>query len=364
MAHPGSRRDTGEPTRRSRLRRRLAVVLMIGGFGLMAWLITHFNSSAIVAALRAAGARGLLAICGFHLIVVVLMGFAWWNLLRLGKPQIFVWGRLVRDAGSEVLPLSQIGGYILGARAAVLQGVRGTAAAASMVVDATVEFCAQIAFVGVGLALLLSHWPNSTLALPVMVGLVAAGAAVGTFIAIQRTGPDMPLRGVARLLRNRAGALFSAAASVRLEIRRIHGSNLRLGLSFLLHFCAWMASGMEAWVALRLMGVSLSPVVVLTIESLLYATRSLTFLVPASLGVQEGAYVVLGSALGLTPDVALALSLLKRGRDLALGVPALVSWQLFETHAQRRIQTAPPSELEVQRSALAQESGCSSIRPM
>jgi len=41
-------------------------------------------------------------------------------------------GRLVRDAGSEVLPLSQVGGYLLGARAIAFVGVPGTMAAASM----------------------------------------------------------------------------------------------------------------------------------------------------------------------------------------------------------------------------------------
>jgi len=32
----------------------------------------------------------------------------------------------------------------------------------------------------------------------------------------------------------------------------------------------------------------------------------------------------------LTPDVALALSLLKRGRDLLIGIPALLFWQFIE----------------------------------
>ena len=38
------------------------------------------------------------------------------------KSWIAVWGRFVRDAGSEVLPLSQVGGYVLGTRAITLAG--------------------------------------------------------------------------------------------------------------------------------------------------------------------------------------------------------------------------------------------------
>ncbi|HXE27118.1 MAG TPA: hypothetical protein VN656_01325, partial [Stellaceae bacterium] len=66
------------------------------------------------------------------------------------------------------------------------------------------------------------------------------------------------------------------------------------------------------------------------IEGLLYAVRSVAFMVPMAAGIQEGGYLVVGAAFGLPPDQALALSLLKRGRDLALGVPALLGWQALE----------------------------------
>jgi hypothetical protein len=52
--------------------------------------------------------------------------------------------------------------------------------------------------------------------------------------------------------------------------------------------------------------------------------------VPAALGIQEGAYVVLGGLFGISPEVALALSLLKRARSLLLGVPPLLLWQVAE----------------------------------
>ena len=72
---------------------------------------------------------------------------------------------------------------------------------------------------------------------------------------------------------------------------------------------------------------------VLAIESLLYAIRTAAFVVPQAVGVQEGAYILLGAGFGLDPDMALALSLLKRGRDLAIGLPAIAIWQAIEGHA-------------------------------
>ena len=62
----------------------------------------------------------------------------------------------------------------------------------------------------------------------------------------------------------------------------------------------------------------------------MYAIRSVAFLVPNAVGVQEGAYILLGASFGLTPEMALALSLLKRARDLTLGLPAIASWQWLE----------------------------------
>ncbi|MEI9890272.1 MAG: hypothetical protein WDN45_06275 [Caulobacteraceae bacterium] len=68
----------------------------------------------------------------------------------------------------------------------------------------------------------------------------------------------------------------------------------------------------------------------MAIESLLFAARNAAFIVPSGLGVQEGVYALVGPLFGLPAEAALALSLLKRGRDLAIGVPVLLSWQLAE----------------------------------
>jgi hypothetical protein len=67
------------------------------------------------------------------------------------------------------------------------------------------------------------------------------------------------------------------------------------------------------------------------LESLTFAIRTAAFFVPAAAGVQEGGYILLGGALGIAPEIALALSLLKRGRELALGTVALLLWHSIES---------------------------------
>jgi hypothetical protein len=48
------------------------------------------------------------------------------------------------------------------------------------------------------------------------------------------------------------------------------------------------------------------------------------------LGVQEGGFSVLGALFGIPPEVALALSFVKRVPDLAIGLPGLLAWYWLE----------------------------------
>jgi uncharacterized membrane protein YbhN (UPF0104 family) len=65
----------------------------------------------------------------------------------------------------------------------------------------------------------------------------------------------------------------------------------------------------------------------LIIESLGQALKAVGFAVPGALGIQEGGYVVICRALGLSPEVAIALSLMKRIREILLGGSGLIVWQ-------------------------------------
>jgi hypothetical protein len=60
------------------------------------------------------------------------------------------------------------------------------------------------------------------------------------------------------------------------------------------------------------------------------AIRGAAFAVPGGFGVQEGGLVLLGHLMGLAPETALALSLVKRVPDVALGLPGLAAWHWIE----------------------------------
>ena len=217
----------------------------------------------------------------------------------------------------------------MGARAAILAGLVGTLAAASTIVDVTMELLGQFVFIVLGLAILSALLPKTAFVATIVICLASA-VVVGVFVAL-------PLRGVAilelsanRLARQWVEAATKSAAAVQTAIHLLYGRRWRLLTGSLLHLICWIGSAIEPWLALKLMGTPLGIGPVLAIESLLCVVRSAAFAVPHAVGIQEGAYVVLGGLFGVVPEVALSLSLLKRARDMSLGLPALLAWQLME----------------------------------
>ena len=326
----------------------VTILATVAGLVLGTIIVAYYGFGAVAAALGAIGWGGFLAIVVYHLALMAALGFAWYVIVppQQQRARAYLWGRIVRDSGSEILPLSQIGGFVMGARAATLLGPSTTLAFASTVVDVTIEVMAQLGYTALGLALLVQLHPDARLIYPVAIGIAIGVVAILGFVLLQRRGAAF----VEKLSKRLAASWLPDAASrtrpLQQTLDEIYARRGGLAAGFMLHFAAWIASAGEAWLALHLMGVDLGIAAILTIESLLYAIRSVAFAVPNAVGVQEGAYVMLGALFGLPPEMALALSLLKRGRDLAIGIPALLAWQAIEGGAlfRRRGATHLPAD--------------------
>jgi len=320
---------------------RVAILAALG-VALALYLLKYVGWHAVLSAAVAMGWAGFAVFCLCALGLFLLLGAAWHVLLpEAVRPPlaVFIRARMVRDASAEVLPFSQLGGIALGVRAAILQGLQPPLASASMVVDITTEMLAQIGYTALGLAILAARVPASSrvasLTAACMIGLGLAAIAAGLFVAVQRHGRGIAAKIAAPLLRGAGQTLSGVGAALEATYR----SPVRIVLSVALHFAAWIASGMAAWLGFRLIGARVDLAAVIAIESLVYAIRSAAVLVPNALGVQEGAYVILAPLFGVGPDVALAVSVLKRARDVAVGVPVLLMWQAAES--QRALAAGP-----------------------
>src|SRR5439155_1108955 len=99
--------------------------------------------------------------------------------------------------------------------------------------------------------------------------------------------------------------------------------------------CLWTSISLiggsgEIWIALYALNLHATFVNALILQSMVLTIRSAAFAVPGGLGVQEGGYLFVGNLLGIPGDAAFALSLIARVRELALGIPGLICWQLIE----------------------------------
>jgi putative membrane protein len=323
--------------------KRLSVGLAVLGLLVATLLIGWFGVGRILVGVLSVGWGGFAIVLGWQVLLFAILGLAWDAISPRREARrlwVFIWGRMVRDAAANCLPFSQVGGFVFGARAVTLHGVNWSLATASTVVDVTAEFLAELAFTGIGLGILIARAPNSRLAVPVEVGLGLAVMAGLVLIWLQQGAAPLFAR-MGRIISGRRSADARERANLlQAELALIYGHTLRLAVGFAVHLLGWLCTGVAGWITYHLLGVPIDFDDALAIEALLAAASAVAFLVPVNAGVQEAGYAGLGAIFGVAPELSLAVSLVRRARDLALGVPILLIWQLVEM---RRLRTVTRS---------------------
>lgn len=321
--------------------KRASIALALLGLILGVSLIAYFGVDSIAGAIGRIGPGEFALIVAWQLVIFVILGLAWHTITPREAPRrpwVMIWARMVRDASATCLPFSQVGGFVFGTRAATLHGLKWHTATASMVVDLTAEFLAQITFAAIGLAILLAHMPASGLVVPLEIGIGLAVLGGIGFVAMQKgAGPIFIALGT-RIAGDRFENARERVAVLQAEVALIHGHAPRLIMGFLLHLLGWIATGCAGWLTLRLLDVPINLDQALAIEALLAAVAAMAFLVPVNAGVQEAGYVGLGALFGVPPEMAIAVSLIRRARDVTLGIPILLVWQWAEV---RRLRERP-----------------------
>jgi putative membrane protein len=290
----------------------------------------------VLRATASVGPGGFALVCAWQIVLFGILGLCWFVLLPPGgawRLPLLVWGRMVRDAAGGCLPFSLVGGFVFGARAVTLHGLSWPLATASTVVDLTTEFLAQIGLVLIGVVILAGRAPGSSVLLPVCLGLAGATLAGAAFIWLQR-GAASPLMRLSRRILGGWGASAPLSA-VQACMTAIYAAPWRVALGIALHLLAWFGTGVASWIAFTLLGARINFWSALGIEALLHAVLAGAILVPGYAGVQEAAYAGVGALFGQPPELALGVSLLRRARDIALGVPILLIWQGVEWRRRR-----------------------------
>ncbi len=275
-------------------------------------------------------------------MLFALLAAAWAMVCPGASLWSMIWGRLVREGGTNCLPVSEVGGLVIGARALVLRGIGWERAAVSSCADVAAEAIAEVPFVGFGVAMLASRRPGSSLLLPALAGLALA-ALVGVALVVLTRRLDLLRRLGHRIARSWFPDDESKIDILGDEATLVFGRTGRLALATALHLVGWFGGGVSVFIAYRAVGTPAGLLQSMAIEALLSGALGIAFLVPAGLGVQELSYVGIGALFGMPPHASLALSFLRRGRDLVLGAPALASWQWLEARRLRGAGIRRPS---------------------
>jgi len=299
--------------------------LLTIGVGLLAVLLATNGAGAVRELVVQVGWQALIVIAA-HLPVTFLATVSWQVLLPPDRrpPLSFLFRvRFIKEAVNALLPVAQVGGDVVRAKLSARNGLTLAEATASCVIDVLAGTVGLVLFVLASLivAMVTLHDPRLAHAGLALVGIVVAIAA-SAYVAYKA--------GVSRRLgqaSQRWTALASRVGELGEAFRGIGRQRNNLFASWAWHMAAWIAGAFETYVSMWALGLNPTLLQALIVEGLAQTAKVVGFAIPGALGVQEGGYLLLGGALGLSPDQALALSLLRRLRELSLGAIGLVLWR-------------------------------------
>ncbi|PKY11577.1 hypothetical protein B1757_03600 [Acidithiobacillus marinus] len=328
----------------------MAFILLSGvlGLALAVYLVLHAGLIGIMALLAVAG-WSLLWLVPFHLLPLALDTLSWkWLLSSESRARfgLLLWVALVRESVNSLLPVARVGGELLGIRLLAQHGLSPYVAGASIMVEVTLTLLSQVLFTLLGIVVLMVALTNHLLVLEVLGVLFLSLPVLGVFYWLQKhKGLFCLLQLIGKKLLGGYDLLGNITDPTLLdaEIRTLYGRGWSLLVANFWQLSSFLAGTAEVWVTFQLLHHPIPFWAALLLESLGQALRSAAFLVPGGIGVQEGGFVLLGSFMGIGPDLALAYALARRLRELFLGIPVLLSWSISEGHYMRRRWLRIPS---------------------
>ena len=125
-------------------------------------------------------------------------------------------------------------------------------------------------------------------------------------------------------------SLIGKGGEVDQTLRKVYGRSQAVAACCLVTMMSFVVGSGEVWIGLHALGIPAGFDKALILESVGQGVQTALCFIPGALGVREGGYLVVGGLLGISGEAALALALIRRVREITLGVPGLIAWQLIE----------------------------------
>lgn len=326
--------------------KRAVLAATVGGLALFTVVIVWQGAADVGQAIARVG-WGLVAVIAWHFVPLIVDSLAWHHLFHKPRPRfgLIVWARWLGEAINHLLPVAQIGGDIAKAHLLTGRGIDGAESGGTVVVDTTISAATQMLFGLIGALLLIAAVNEPELAWGIGLGLVLMLALIGVFYCAQRGGLFQFIIGLAGRLSTRlAPAKVQAGArSLDQQITRVYQRPRVVLRAAGIRLLGWIAGVGEVWLALWYLDVPMSLADAFLLEALAQAIRGAAFFIPGAIGVQEAGLALIASAVGLSPMAGLTVSLAKRIRELAFGVPGLLVWQWVEGRSLKQLLEQPAS---------------------
>lgn len=324
------------------MKKYLPFILSVLGVLIFCFLTVKTGIYPILNTLSKIGIEGFILLIIAQFLVNLLLSLAWKgsvpdiSFIRLAS------ARFIRDAASACLPFSQLGGMLIGIRATSIghyknhinQAPSASVSLAANIVDITTEILGQIAFITLTLLYLTQKPAAGQYIWPLSMGMVLLSAAISAFIWTQQRSNlifNKILTLISKYFSSQNSELFKNQSNLfQANLTELWSHPFHIACGAALHLIAWFSSAAITWLSLYLLHISIDFFDSIAIEGVVCGIISAGFFIPGSLGVQEGAYIAIGLLFGIPQEVSLCLSLLRRGRDIIIGIPTLLLWQFFE----------------------------------
>lgn len=244
--------------------------------------------------------------------------------------------RLAGEALNSVTPFVDVGGEFLKVSlVSRVFGVDKKAALTSVLMGRTALFFSEIFFWIAGIVLIFIFFPVPPVWRAIFLITVSLCAVLGVAVlAIQKKGFFLTFLRWLELLRfdlKLFGKFHISLKTVDAEITRFYsGRDARLLVTLSLHFAGWVAGGIETFMMCRLLGMEVSLLDGIILEALLQLVRTASFFIPGNLGAQEAGLALFVGWMGGTPFLGVAVSLLKRIRQLVWTAAGFLVWGVYQ----------------------------------
>lgn len=301
------------------------LLFVVVGIGLLAAIIWKVDMDAVMTQVIAIG-WGILLVIAIYLLAFLSDTVSWRLVIRrdqLHKLSFLTLFniRMIGAAWNKVTPIFGMAGEPI--KAVLMRryhGVDYQEGAASLVVAKTANLIALVIFLSGGLAVALV-----TDALPqayrvgAMIALLMLATGIGLLFVVQRFR-----------LSSKSGAWLSRrwfGKSIIRILDQMHALDERLAeayttdrhrfvMSVIMTLANWLLGVVELWAIMWLLDLPITLTEAWCIEAVVELVRAATFFIPAGIGTQEAALVLVIGHITGQPSLGLAVSFIRRAREL------------------------------------------------